>query len=312
MPTIEVQVDPSEVGFDARRLARIDDHFRAYVDDGRLAGWLVLLARRGQIVHLSTYGRRDVAADLPMEVDTVFRMFSMTKPITSVAAMMLYEEGAFELKDPVSRFIPSFADARGVPGRERRAPRDRAGDRADADLAPADPHGRTHLRLPVRLAGRRALPVRRLRMGHPGRPRPGRVLRPVGLAAPPLPARDGVELLGGHRRARPGRRGGVGPDPRRVPGRAHLRPAGHGRHRVPRAGRRRRTASPPSTPRIRRPVRRSSRTPSGPAPSRRLRRCPAAVAWSGRRRTTTGSSRCSGAAASSTACDCSAPGRSTT
>lgn len=112
MPAIEVQVDPSEVGFDARRLARVDDHFRAYVDDGRLAGWLVLLARRGQIVHLSTYGRRDVAADLPMELDTVFRMFSMTKPITSVAAMMLYEEGAFELKDPVSRFIPSFADAR--------------------------------------------------------------------------------------------------------------------------------------------------------------------------------------------------------
>ena len=92
MPTIEVQVDPSEVGFDARRLNRIDDHFRGYVDDGRLPGWLVLLARRGQIVHLSTYGRRDVAADLPMELDTVFRMFSMTKPITSVAAMMLTTE----------------------------------------------------------------------------------------------------------------------------------------------------------------------------------------------------------------------------
>jgi CubicO group peptidase (beta-lactamase class C family) len=112
MSTIEVQVDPSEVGFDARRLARIDDHFRAYVDDGRLAGWLVLVARRGEIAHLSTYGRRDAAADLPMELDTIFRMYSMTKPITSVAAMMLYEEGAFELKDPVSRFIPSFADAR--------------------------------------------------------------------------------------------------------------------------------------------------------------------------------------------------------
>jgi len=112
MSAIEVQVDPSEVGFDARRLARIDDHFRDYVDDGRLAGWLVLLARRGEIVHLTSYGRRDAAADLPMEPDTIFRMYSMTKPITSVAAMMLYEEGAFELKDPVSRFIPSFADAR--------------------------------------------------------------------------------------------------------------------------------------------------------------------------------------------------------
>ena len=116
MSAIEVQVDPSEVGFDARRLARIDDHFRGYVDDGRLAGWLVLLARRGQIVHLSTYGRRDAAADLPMEHDTIVRMYSMTKPITSVAAMMLYEEGAFELKDPVSRYIPSFADARNFRG----------------------------------------------------------------------------------------------------------------------------------------------------------------------------------------------------
>jgi CubicO group peptidase (beta-lactamase class C family) len=112
MPTFEVQVDPSEVGFDARRLDRIDEHFRAYVDDGRLTGWLVLLARRGEVVHLSTYGRRDAGADLPMEHDTIFRMYSMSKPVTSVAAMMLYEEGAFELKDPVSRFIPSFADTR--------------------------------------------------------------------------------------------------------------------------------------------------------------------------------------------------------
>ncbi len=112
MATIEIEVEPSEVGFDGQRLARVDDHFREYVDDGRLPGWLVLVARHGKIVHLSTYGHRDVAAGLPMERDTLFRMYSMTKPITSVAAMMLYEEGAFELKDPVSRFIPSFAETR--------------------------------------------------------------------------------------------------------------------------------------------------------------------------------------------------------
>jgi CubicO group peptidase (beta-lactamase class C family) len=72
----------------------------------------VLVARTGQVVHLSTYGQRDKEASLPVEVDTLFRIYSMTKPITSVAAMMLYEDGAFELKDPVSRFVPSFADLR--------------------------------------------------------------------------------------------------------------------------------------------------------------------------------------------------------
>jgi CubicO group peptidase (beta-lactamase class C family) len=93
-------------------LRRIDRHFQQYVDDGRLPGWLALVARNGQIVHLSTYGQRDVENALPIELDTVFRIYSMTKPITSVAAMMLYEEGAFELKDPVSKFIPAFADTR--------------------------------------------------------------------------------------------------------------------------------------------------------------------------------------------------------
>jgi CubicO group peptidase (beta-lactamase class C family) len=112
MTNLKVDIDPAEVGFDAQRLGRIDAHFARYVDDGRLPGWLSLVARGGQIAHLSTYGKRDVEAGLPVETDTLFRIYSMTKPITSVAAMMLYEEGAFELKDPVSRFIPSFADAR--------------------------------------------------------------------------------------------------------------------------------------------------------------------------------------------------------
>lgn len=109
-PTIEVDAD--EVGFDPDRLARLDTHFRRYVDDGRLPGWLLLVSRAGSIAHLSTYGHRDVEASAPVEVDTIFRIYSMTKPITSVAAMMLYEEGAFELKDPIERFIPSFADTR--------------------------------------------------------------------------------------------------------------------------------------------------------------------------------------------------------
>lgn len=105
-------VDPAEVGFDAGRLARIDRHFQAYVDDGRLPGWLVLVSRAGRVVHLSMRGHRDREAGLAVEPDTIFRIYSMTKPITSVAAMMLYEEGEFELTTPVSRFIPSFAEAR--------------------------------------------------------------------------------------------------------------------------------------------------------------------------------------------------------
>lgn len=108
----KVTCDPAEVGFDADRLRRIDTHFARYVDDGRLPGWLALVSRRGEIAHLATYGWRDVEAGAPVESDTLFRIYSMSKPITSVAAMILYEEGALELTNPVSRFIPSFADMR--------------------------------------------------------------------------------------------------------------------------------------------------------------------------------------------------------
>jgi CubicO group peptidase (beta-lactamase class C family) len=109
---LEVEVEASAVGLDVRRLARIDRHFGRYVEDGRLPGWLIVVSRAGRIVHLTACGSRDKEAGLPVEIDTLFRIYSMTKPITSVAAMMLYEDGAFELRDPVSRFIPSFADMR--------------------------------------------------------------------------------------------------------------------------------------------------------------------------------------------------------
>ena len=112
MAGIQLEVEPKEVGFDADRLTRIDRLLDRYVDDGRLPGWLVLVARHGRVAHLATGGSADVEANRPVGVDTLFRIYSMTKPITSVAAMMLYEEGAFELKDPVSRFIPSFRDLR--------------------------------------------------------------------------------------------------------------------------------------------------------------------------------------------------------
>jgi CubicO group peptidase (beta-lactamase class C family) len=112
MSGLKAEVDPAEVGLDGERLRRIDRHFARYVDDGRLPGWLVAVSRLGRLAHVSCYGSRDIEAALPVEPDTLWRIYSMTKPITSVAAMMLYEEGAFELSDPVSAFIPAFADAR--------------------------------------------------------------------------------------------------------------------------------------------------------------------------------------------------------
>jgi CubicO group peptidase (beta-lactamase class C family) len=112
MTDVKIEVEAGEVGFDAGRLARIDSHFGRYVDDGRLPGWQVLVSRGGRVAHLSSYGMRDVEAGLPVEDDTVFRIYSMTKPVTSVAAMMLYEEGLLDLKDPVARYVPAFADAR--------------------------------------------------------------------------------------------------------------------------------------------------------------------------------------------------------
>jgi CubicO group peptidase (beta-lactamase class C family) len=112
MTGLKAEIDPAEVGFDPARLDRIDRHFARYVDDGRLAGWLVTVSRHGKLAHVSAYGARDIEAGQPVESDTLWRIYSMTKPVTSVAAMMLYEEGGFELTDPVSTYIPSFGSVR--------------------------------------------------------------------------------------------------------------------------------------------------------------------------------------------------------
>jgi CubicO group peptidase (beta-lactamase class C family) len=112
MSELKVEVDPAEAGFAADRLHRLDDNFARYVDDGRLSGWLLAVSRHGKLVHVSHYGHRDKEAGLEVTPDTLWRIYSMTKPITSVAAMMLYEEGRFELTDPVSKFIPAFKEMR--------------------------------------------------------------------------------------------------------------------------------------------------------------------------------------------------------
>jgi CubicO group peptidase (beta-lactamase class C family) len=110
--TIERTSDPARLGFDPARLARIDAHFARYVDDGRLPGWQIVVTRRGEVAHASTYGLRDVEAGAPVGPDTLWRIYSMTKPVTSVAAMMLWEEGRFELTDEISRWLPDFAGVR--------------------------------------------------------------------------------------------------------------------------------------------------------------------------------------------------------
>jgi CubicO group peptidase (beta-lactamase class C family) len=112
MTALKADVDPAEVGLDAQRLERIDRYFARYVDDGRLPGWLLMVSRDGKVAHVASRGSRDLEAGTPVEPDTLWRIYSMTKPVTSVAAMMLYEEGAFALTDPVSAFIPSFAGVR--------------------------------------------------------------------------------------------------------------------------------------------------------------------------------------------------------
>ena len=99
---------PEEVGVSAERLERIRPVMQGYVDDAQLPGFLTVVARRGKIVHFETIGMRDVENKKPVEPDTIFRIYSMSKPITSVAVMMLYEEGRFQLTTPVSRFIPEF------------------------------------------------------------------------------------------------------------------------------------------------------------------------------------------------------------
>jgi len=120
--SLDVLHDPSELGFAPDRLARIDAGFQRYIDAGQLPGWQIVISRHGQLAHSSTAGLRDVDAGIPWTDDTLVRIYSMTKPITSVAAMMLYEQGAFELKDPVAKFIPSFGNARVYRGGPAAAP----------------------------------------------------------------------------------------------------------------------------------------------------------------------------------------------
>jgi CubicO group peptidase (beta-lactamase class C family) len=106
------RAQPEEVGFSAKRLAYIDEFYADKVNKGELAGIVTLVARHGKIVHFGAVGYADVEKKQKMQTDTIFRVYSMTKPMTSTALMMLYEEGRFQLHDPVKNYIPEFANLR--------------------------------------------------------------------------------------------------------------------------------------------------------------------------------------------------------
>ena len=108
--TIPEVVAPERAGFSAERLERVDRIMRRYVEGERLAGTLTLIYRRGHVVHLKAHGHRDRAAGKPMAPDTLLRIYSMTKPITTLAALMLFEQGHFLLDDPIAQYLPAFED----------------------------------------------------------------------------------------------------------------------------------------------------------------------------------------------------------
>jgi len=100
---------PESVGFSSARLARLHANMHEEVDEKRLPGVVTLLARHGTIVDADVYGKKDLASGAPMTQDTIFRIFSMTKTVTGVAMMILYEEGKWRPGDPISQYIPEFA-----------------------------------------------------------------------------------------------------------------------------------------------------------------------------------------------------------
>lgn len=104
--------DEVVAGMSRERLERLDDHFHAYVDAGEIAGVVTYVSRHGQIVHQDAYGLADIETRRPMTDDTYFYVYSMTKPVTSVALLILYEEGKFQLNEPIARYLPELANAR--------------------------------------------------------------------------------------------------------------------------------------------------------------------------------------------------------
>jgi CubicO group peptidase (beta-lactamase class C family) len=122
MSKLVVEVHPGEWGFSPERLARIAPHFDKYVEDRRLPGWLATVSRGGQLIWTGKGGHRDRERDLAVEDDTIWRIYSMTKPIIAAATMMLYEEGHFDLTDDVGQWIDSLREPKVFSGGSSKEP----------------------------------------------------------------------------------------------------------------------------------------------------------------------------------------------
>lgn len=109
---VHVTADPESLGISSTRLERIDGLMNDYVERGVFPGMIVTVARRGQVVYHRAFGYPDIAERKPLQDDAIFRIYSMTKPVTGVAVMMLFEQGRFMLDDPVAKYLPALADLR--------------------------------------------------------------------------------------------------------------------------------------------------------------------------------------------------------
>jgi CubicO group peptidase (beta-lactamase class C family) len=114
--------EPEEVGMSSDRIERVKNVMKTFVDDGKVKGLLTAIVRDGKVVHFETYGMMDAEQAKPMKADTLFRMYSMTKVVTGVAVMMLYEEGHFTLNDPISKFLPEFENMTVYAGKDKTEP----------------------------------------------------------------------------------------------------------------------------------------------------------------------------------------------
>ncbi len=282
----------------------------AYVDAGKLPGVQTLVSRRGELVHHDRYGLTDVEAGTPVDESTIYRIYSMSKPITSVALMMLYEQGAFLLENPVHRFLPELADTPGVGRGHRGGPgHPGPGPARHRPRRPHPPRG-VHVRLPLPASAGRAVPPGGSGQLHPARLHPRRGHRAVG--GPPAPVRPGdpLELLRVDGRVRSPGGGPQRPAARRVPPRPRPRPPGDARHRVLGARERSRSLLPAVRARHGSSAAPPSRRPAAwsvPPPT-----WPVEAGWWARPPTTCASATSCSGVASSTACGSSARRRCAT
>ena len=161
---------PESAGMSKAALDRLEEHLKQrYIDAGRFPGTQLLVYRRGKIVHSTVQGFADVERKAPVKDDTIFRIYSMTKPITSVAFMMLVEEGRVALDEPVHKYIPEWKNLGVFQAGTCAGVSDQAAVTADADRRPVAAHFRPHLRLSAALQRRCRLSRKQDRRGRQGR-----------------------------------------------------------------------------------------------------------------------------------------------